>query len=171
MTGLELSAAKIGATALFGLVAYLFLLRRLADAVQPYRLKMAVLGESMLASDLTDEARKQVEFYLDNAFGGRIALVAAIAFPVAVVLGFYEELWGTTEPAPSVDERKMATFFSLSVFASNPFMGTVLGIEIFVFGLLLVVVLGPSALTAALMALMALMKAEGIVPAYRQKFA
>jgi hypothetical protein len=138
--------------------AYLFVLRRLADVAQPYRLELAELGEQLLAEPCSPERKQQASFYLDNAFKGWIAPFAALVLPFAAVTVLIRS---DRRPALNPDDRRMSLLFGLSVFAANPLFGTVLAVELFVVTLCLALVLRQHAFANALLVLT---KAEQAFP-------
>ena len=155
MIGPEILLLKIIAVVVAAVCTYLVLVRRLADLVQPYRLRLAELGEEMLGSgDLTPGRERQIRFYLDNAFNGWIMTVAALAVPFVAIFGLTASLAGRRPPRVIEQDDRTSLLFALSVFAANPLFGTIVAIEIFIFGILLPVVAGHRALIAAFDALM-----------------
>ena len=127
---------------------YIWFLNRLNRLVQPIRLSMADLGESMLDSEsLAPEIRKQVRFYLDNAFEWWPTLAGVLIFPLAYIV----ILFGRTDPVEialarsSVKDRanynKVAQLFTASQIAANPIFFLILSSEV-VLCLILTVIIG-----------------------------
>ena len=100
--------------------------RRLADLVQPYRLRLAELGEEMLGSgDLTPGRERQIRFYLDNAFTAGSSPVAALAVPFVAIFGLTASLAGRRPPRVIEQDDRTFLLFALSVFAAKPAFGTI----------------------------------------------
>ena len=141
-------------------IIYMFALRRLADLAQPYRLHLAEVGEAMLGEDISEERETLIRFCLDNAFSGWVMVVAAVAFPVSVLVGAYDSIMRRSKQSESrqvmTRDGKIIILFGLSTFVANPLFGTVVAIELFVFGLLAIMLAGPSALVLAICTLLRL---------------
>jgi tetrahydromethanopterin S-methyltransferase subunit B len=134
-------------------ILYVFLLRRLADLVQPYRLRMAEVGEGLLCERPPEPIAEQIRFYLDNAFSGWFMLVAAIALPAIILCILVMCLTRAGRKKLSQEQNineKLVALFLISTFAANPLFGIVLGAELLTFGLLAILIAGPTALMAAL---------------------
>src|SRR5258708_5282244 len=67
------------------LLGYGILLRRLADLVQPMRLRLAEMGEKYQAAPLNARERNTIRVYLDNAFSARPAVVVAFLLPFIMI--------------------------------------------------------------------------------------
>jgi hypothetical protein len=140
-------------------LGYLFVLRRLANVAQPYRLQLAELGERILAHHPARDRAELISFYLDHAFSGWVALFAALALPFVALTAVLES--ASRRPPPNPDDKRMSLLFAVSAYAANPLFGTVLAAELFVITLLLVMLSGPQALARAMVILQ---KAEQAVP-------
>ena len=131
--------------------AYSFVLRRMADVVQPFRTKLARQGEKLLAKANTDIDKNQIKFYLDHAFCGWIAPLAVIIFPVSaliyVLMSFSKSGRARVFDADLREsDGGLAFLFAISIFAANPLFGLLLAAEIISFGAIVVLAIGPSAL-------------------------
>ena len=145
-------------------VLYLFLLRRLADVVQPFRLQLAEVGEAALSRNPADA--EQIRFYLDNAFNGAIVALGVLVFPFVALKVLVAGLKSKNVQKPPAQKTyvKIVALFLISVFAANPVCAIILIVEFLLLGLLLVLARGPSSL---FLALMATVKAENSLRHYR----
>jgi len=146
-TVMQWSAILVGST-----LAYCLVLRRFADLAQPYRLRIAELGEGILASRPSLTRAQQTEFYLDNAFSGWIMPFAVAVVPFAAALGVAKYLWGgfSLSQHANKEDDTMSLLFLASAFASNPLFGAVFFVECAVLVLVVIVFAGPRAMMAAI---------------------
>jgi hypothetical protein len=111
-------------------LGYGFVLRRLAEIVQPYRLRLAELGEKYLEMPLKAEERKQIIFYLENAFNPWIIVMAAVGVPLALLIILFRRSGRDTEYSKNHDD--IALMFTISVIAANPIFAFIAALELFV---------------------------------------
>lgn len=133
---------------------YALILRRLADAAQPARLRLAEEGEALLAEgNLGVENERQVRIYLENAFSGKTALIAALAIPIAMIWLVFQQ---PQEQSREVEARlsRLGDWFALSVFAANPIFGIVVAVEIILLGTTLAILTGSFSAVRAAVALL-----------------
>jgi ABC-type antimicrobial peptide transport system permease subunit len=143
---------RYAALVLVYMLAYFFVLRRFASFVQPYRLRMAQLGEEILAGRVTAARAEQISFFLDNAFSGWVMAGAILVFPFAVFWGTAKYAFGGFSLTAQFDkdDQKMVVLFALSAFAANPLCGTIFAVEAAIFVFIVVMLAGQSALMAAI---------------------
>jgi hypothetical protein len=125
-----LSVLRLCATLAVVAALYLLLVKRLADAVHPLRLKLARDGERLLASGtLSQQDADYVHFCLDNAFNGKVAFWGMFLVPLmsvstlidlASVRGNRHGLAPQRRASP-VDP--VTDLFCRSVLAANPICG------------------------------------------------
>ena len=149
-------------------VTYALVVRRLADIAQPYRLELAALGERIIAEGSSTDSRDQARFYLDHAFSGWVAVAAVVLVPFAS-LWTLATFWrrGPQKVRASREDDRAAILFLGSIFVANPIFGTLMMIEFFLFGLILSLAGGTAAVMSAVDALV---RAEIVIPTYRQRF-
>ncbi len=127
----------------FGL--YAIVLRQLAKAVQPLRLRLAEEGEALLAEGiLSIEEESDVRMFLDNAYNGWMAVYVMLLMPAAM---FY-----LTINSPGTDGRatdRLTWLFLVSVLAANPFMGALAAMEFVVLAFGVVIATGSFAMLRA----------------------
>jgi hypothetical protein len=130
------------AAACYGL--YLFLLRRMAAAVQPYRLRLAELGERLLARGVDPVAEATIRFDLQSAFSPWPMVLLAALMPVFVLKeGFWAALGRPRRrPEPTLEMQRLIGLVSLSWFAANPLFGLIVALELLVLSLLALLVAG-----------------------------
>lgn len=133
-----------------GFCAYAFLLRRLATAVQPLRLRLAEEGEALLADGvLSPDDEVDVHLFLDNAFNGWAVVFLMLMMPGALLLLAKDSEPEDEPPAGAVS--KLSGLFAVSIFAANPLMGALAVMEFLVIAVTLVVWTGSlAALRAAI---------------------
>ncbi|MHB1279869.1 MAG: hypothetical protein ACYCYL_01305 [Acidithiobacillus sp.] len=118
---------------------YGWVLRRLADEVQPVRLQLAEIGETLLARESLDPMpRLYVTWCLDHAFSPWPMAIAAVVMPF---LAIKLVIVGLGKPSHYDDSRlaKLTGLFLLSTFAANPIFGIVYGLELLGLGLILLI--------------------------------
>jgi hypothetical protein len=163
MTDLALVSFETTAAVVAPILVYILILRRFADAVMPYRLEMAAVGERILATKPSAVRRAQTQFYLDNAFSGWVAPFAAICLPFVSIWVAGSAVYRLLilkgrrpvldDGQSSRDDQRMAILFTVSVFAANPLFGSLLVLEFLLVGIVLVVISGTDAVMAAIAAL------------------
>ncbi|MEP2182765.1 hypothetical protein, partial [Roseibium sp.] len=68
------------------IIGYKFVWYRLRTVVQPIRLEVAEIGETLLASsDLDKRDRALVQFLLDQTFSLKYAIAIVLLFPIAPI--------------------------------------------------------------------------------------
>jgi hypothetical protein len=152
MINVETSIIKYATEFALASLLYGWILRRLADLVQPLRLRLAVLGERVLGSNPSRSRRDQTEFYLDHTFSGWVMPVASVGFPIAALFGLLKYAAGKFEltPEPNEEDDRMMLMFSGSVFAANPLFGSIVVVEFAIVALLSLMLAGPPAVMAIL---------------------
>jgi hypothetical protein len=138
----------------FCFTLYVLLLRRLAEIVQPFRLKMAEDGETLLASGLSERDEFQVRYYLDNAFSAKPMAAAAFMLPFFVLCDLVRSALGRPPPRISLATSRLSFLFTLSAFAANPLFGIIVLVEVFYMGSVVILVADPSILLRAAAALL-----------------
>ena len=118
------------------LLANMILRNRLSAFVQPLRLEMAELGESLLAEEiLPAKAKSTINYDLDTAFDGWRAWFFVFAVPFAAVVIVVEMIFGKiTTPAKIPDHLRSDydRFQRLAIvcrFANSPLATLILIIE------------------------------------------
>ena len=109
---------------------YLLLVKRLADAVHPLRLKLARDGERLLASGtLSEPDVDYVHFCLDNAFNGKVAFWGMLLVPL-MSISILVDLASARSALPGFAAKRRASLvdpvtdlFCRSVLAANPICG------------------------------------------------
>ncbi|WP_215844017.1 hypothetical protein HHS34_005690 [Acidithiobacillus montserratensis] len=118
---------------------YGWVLRRLADEVQPVRLQLAEFGESLLVQESLDRMQRlYVTWCLDHAFSPWPMAIASLITPfLAIKLAIV----GLRKPSHYDDSRlaKLTWMFLLSTFAANPVFGIVYSLELLCLGLILLI--------------------------------
>jgi hypothetical protein len=159
MTSAEatLSLLSVFLTAVAALAGYGLLLRRLATLAQPCRLRLAEVGERLLAESVlapADEAA--IRFGLDNAFNGLPVVLAVLLLPAVFVRVLFGSLFGGRSDEAEVppEQRTFVLCFLASAFAANPLFGTLVATEILVFAAVLLLISGPGVLLRGLLALL-----------------
>ncbi len=129
------------------LALYSFLHLRLARAVQPLRLELGELGEKMLSnSNLSAHHRIVIEFMLNQAYNRWILILVIIFTPfiwLQMMLSKKQrrksrEMWTVLDPDLKRDIETIDRLFLLSVYAANPFLAVIFGIERFTLSLITV---------------------------------
>jgi len=137
-------------TAAFIIVLYLFLVRRVAEVMQPFRRRLAERGERLLAEPtLTEGDARVLRYALDHAYSSGMAWRFVWVVPIAGFLLLVRRLRG--KPAPSgptsggalrgqlIEVTNRAT---LSTLSNSPLAALIVFIEI-VIGVILMVPLRP----------------------------
>jgi hypothetical protein len=145
------SIAKTLLWILLGFGAYAVLLRRMAMAVQPVRLRLAEEGEALLAEGrLSPQDENDVVLFLDNAFNGWMPVFLMVLMPAAIFL-LAKGSPAAEECPPNPAVSKLSGMFAISIFAANPLMGTAAVIEFILLALIAIVFTGSlAALLAAI---------------------
>jgi hypothetical protein len=130
----------------FGL--YAIVLRQLAKAVQPLRLRLAEEGEALLTEGvLSIEEESDVRMFLDNAYDGWVAVFLMLMMPAAM---FYLLIDPTgTDDRATERSAKLSWLFLVSVFAANPFVGALAIMEFVVLAFVMVIATGSFAMLRA----------------------
>lgn len=122
---------------------YAIVLRQLAKAVQPLRLRLAEEGEALLAEGvLVAEDESDVRMFLDNAYNGWVAVFLMLLMPAAMFHLLIQSPGTDNKPHEVVS--KLSGWFAISAFAANPIIGALAVVEFFV--LAFVVVIGTGSL-------------------------
>ena len=120
-------------------VVYVALVRRLADQIQPMRLKMADTGMYLLDSEISEKDKITVCFMLEHTFSYKPAVALMILFPIVMVRSLFLKAIGrNTSTVPEGEAKIFGVFavqFLLSAMAANPMAGLILILEFLTFGL------------------------------------
>lgn len=141
-----------------GAAVYVFLARRLADLVQPLRLRLAREGEALLASSLDPDDARQVRFWLDNAFSAVPAAIFVMMFPMLMTNTLIGRLLGK-HPKPlrsGAAMRRLSLLFMASAFAANPLFGVIALLELILFGVTVGVLTDPLLLFRSVLSVLGL---------------
>ena len=138
--------------AAFAVMAYTLLVKRLAEWVQPTRLRMADLGRDMLQTNLPDGEHRAIQGMLDDAFSARPAVVMALLLPF--ILGYYItrrvlRLPVVSGPPLTREWSKLMDMFVISALAANPFFALIIFIEVLTIGTLGLLIGGGSLIVLA----------------------
>lgn len=136
---------------LAGLAAVVFvvLLQRLSDIAHPYRLMLAAEGEAYLAGCKDQVDAQTIRFMLDHAFSWWVAVAFAFMLPWYLGIAAIRHLrGGRVNGRLSPEKRRLVILFAISAFAANPVFGTVVVVELFVFGLIASMISSPAAAMA-----------------------
>ena len=130
---LMLAVAVVSALSL-----YILILRRLADAVQPYRIYLAESGEAYLANDSKPNDKKRiVRFFLDNAFQPWVVMLGAIVLPVVLMVSLVKQCFSGKDVTPQdrdVEYDRLDKVFTMSALCANPLFGIIFLVQLlFVF--------------------------------------
>lgn len=133
---------KAAVFAVLPFALYALLLKRLAQAVQPLRLRMAEEGEAALASgELSQEDETDVRLFLANAYNGWVAVFVLMVMPIAAtMLLFQRDKDAEAPPSPVV--ARLLWRFAVSGFAANPVCGLLVAGEFLVIMAILVIATG-----------------------------
>jgi hypothetical protein len=157
MNVMQFSVVEQLALVFVGFCCYLLILRRLADLAQPYRLRLAEIGEQALADGMPAIESAQVRFYLDNAFNGWVTVAANFVLPF-VARGSLTQLLRSRGLLGRVKmfsrQAELLTLFIVSAFAANPLFGIVALLEFFLLGMVFLLLNGPSALMSVVLAVL-----------------
>jgi len=111
-------------------------MRFLANRVEPYRQRMAVLGRSLLASPkLSGRHKEIVDATIDEAYSWRFMALIVVKLPVYVIGRQLGMLQPVKVPGPIVDAKTSAEYNEYmacllrSTAAANPLCTVVLALE------------------------------------------
>jgi hypothetical protein len=116
-------------------LGYAFTVRRLAELVHTYRLRLAEQGEKYLRLCNTTEEREQVLFYLDNALNPWLLIWSAILLPVIMIMLLFKSDNPELDITDTGLYNEINYLFISSILAANPLFGIIVIIEMIIFGL------------------------------------
>lgn len=109
-------------------------------------MELAERGEKYLAFCDNQREIQQVNFYLDNAFNPWIAVIACIFLWVGLLIVLLNPRAGALETKNEDEHEAISNLFTISVFAANPLFGMIVAIEIIVFTIVALLLVGNVAL-------------------------
>jgi hypothetical protein len=118
--------------AAFTALSYGFTVRRLAELVQPYRLRLAERGEKYLKYVSNDTECAIVQFYLDNAFNPWFMVASALLLPIAAVMQIIKPHIPEFPTADPGIHNELSCLFFFSSLATNPLFTIIVAIEILI---------------------------------------
>ena len=127
-------------------IFYGFILRRLAEFLQAYRLRLAEKGEEYIIRCRTETERGQIRFYLDNALDPRLMMWTAIILPVTMASQLFKPENPYFEITDSGAHNEIACLFLFSVLAANPLFAVIVILEIIAVFLPSILVAGNAAM-------------------------
>lgn len=149
---------------------YALVLRQLAYAVQPARLRMVILGRNLLTQQLSTRVHESVRYSMNTAFSPFPVIMIAFLLPI-----FFAALWWRSvlkldkkRVGPQGEGRwEFERLWALSTWAANPLVGSIVAVELAVLLFLTLVFLGQRAAVQTLSAKAADALDQLAVPSYR----
>lgn len=127
-------------------ICYGFVMRRLAEFAQGYRLRLAQQAEEYIIRCRTETEREQIRFYLDNALDPRLMIWTAILLPTIMVMQLVKPENPDFEMADPGIHNEIACLFLFSALATNPLFAAIVILEIIAVSFPSILVAGNAAL-------------------------
>lgn len=137
------------------LVAYPFVMRGLAEAVQPKRLQLAQVGHELTHHPkVPDKTKQAVDELLDDAFDWKLMVIAAVVLPVTLVRTLVNRHSVNPLPTESNDAAdkfgRFSALFTLSAAVANPLFSVVVALELILAGFVIAPLMGAKTMSDAL---------------------
>jgi hypothetical protein len=139
MTG----GAEILLYSAIGVAGYAVACNRLSAAVQPLRLRMAELGETLLqASDIPEEVRRKVDVLMDSVYDTSAAWIRVVILPALAVWFLWGAITGRWPEEPDIPPRLRDDFREFVGLAGPlPLFNSPLALALFLMQLAVLVML------------------------------
>jgi hypothetical protein len=121
---------KLLLTAILLSIAYGFVIRRLAEFMQGYRLRLAQEGEEYIIRCRTQTERAQIRFYLDNALNPWLMIWTAVLLPSIMAMQLFKPENPDFEMTDPGTHNEIACLFLFSALAANPLFALIVLLEI-----------------------------------------